>query len=172
MSLAPDPSEQIARARGDLRMGVPIVIIDGPIGILVQAAETLTPERAADARALPGDTVLSITARRAETLKARAYDGDLARIHVPEGADLRWIIALADPADDLRTPMKGPLRSVRDGKAGAHRIALRLAKDARLLPSVLITDLDNPGDFATKHDLTTLFTVQVEPLLGVSGALP
>ncbi|MDG1075784.1 MAG: GTP cyclohydrolase II [Planktotalea sp.] len=169
MSLAPDPSEQIARARGDLRMGVPIVIIDGPIGILVQAAETLTPERAADARALPGDTVLSITARRAETLKARAYDGDLARIHVPEGADLRWIIALADPADDLRTPMKGPLRSVRDGKAGAHRIALRLAKDARLLPSVLITDLDNPSDFATKHDLTTLFTVQVEPLLGVSA---
>ena len=32
MSLAPDPSEQIARARGDLRMGVPIVIIDGPLG--------------------------------------------------------------------------------------------------------------------------------------------
>ena len=126
MSLAPDPSEQIARARGDLRMGVPIVIIDGPIGILVQAAETLTPERAADARALPGDTVLSITARRAETLKARAYDGDLARIHVPEGAGLRWIIALADPADDLRIPMKGPLRSVRDGKVrrASHCFAL------------------------------------------------
>jgi len=169
MSLAPNPSEQIARARGDLRMGVPIIIIDETSGILVQAAETLTPERTELARALEGETVLCITARRAETLKARAYDGDLARIRVPKDADLRWITALADPADDLRTPMKGPLHSARGGAIGVHRIALRLAKDARLLPSALTTTLENARDFATTHNLTTLYSAQVEPLLGVSA---
>ena len=169
MSFAPEPFEQIARARGDLRMGVPVVIVSGTCGILIQAAETLTPERAEKARALPGETVLTITARRAETLKARAYDGDLARIRVPKDADLRWISALADPADDLRTPMKGPFQSVRDGNADAHRIALRLAKDARLLPSVLITELQDAVAFATHHLLTVLYTAQVAPLLGKSA---
>ena len=169
MSFAPDPSEQIARARGDLRMGVPVVIVSESGGILVQATETLTPERTEKARGLAGETVLTITARRAETLKARAYDGDLARIRVPKDADLRWITALADPADDLRTPMKGPLQSVREGGADEHRIALRLAKDARLLPSVLITKLESPIEFAKEHLLTILFAAQVVPLLGRSA---
>ena len=67
MSFAPDPSEQIARARGDLRMGVPVVIVTESSGILVQASETLTLERVKAARALCGETVLAITSRRAET---------------------------------------------------------------------------------------------------------
>ncbi len=166
MSLAPDPSEQIARARGDLRMGVPIVIIGDGGGVLVQASETLTAQRVEEARALPGETVLTITARRAETLKARAYDGDLARIVVPTDADLRWISALADPADDLRTPMKGPLQSAREGNAETHRIALQLTKDARLLPSALVTALENPTEFARAHHLTTIFAAQTQALLG------
>lgn len=169
MSFAPDPSEQIARARGDLRMGVPVVIVSESESVLIQASETLRLERANAARALAGETVLTITARRAETLKARAYDGDLARILVPADADLRWIKALADPADDLRTPMKGPLKSVREGNTTPHRIALQLTKDARLLPSALITQLDDPLAFAKEHQLTVLYTVQIEPLLGKSA---
>jgi GTP cyclohydrolase II len=169
MSFAPDPSEQIARARGDLRMGVPVVIVSESSGILVQASETLTLERVKAARALCGETVLAITSRRAETLKARAYDGDFARLIVPADADLRWIRALADPSDDLRTPMKGPLKSAREGNTTPHRIALQLTKDARLLPSALITELENPVKFAQDHQLTILFTVQIEPLLGKSA---
>ncbi|MGB7316385.1 MAG: GTP cyclohydrolase II [Planktotalea sp.] len=166
MSFSPDISQQIARARGDLRMGVPIVILGAGSDVLVQAVETLTPERVAAARALDGNTVLAITARRAETLKARAYDGDLARIIVPGDADLRWIGALADPSDDLGNPMKGPLRSMREGNADGHRIALQLTKDARLLPAALISDLENGTAFAAQHGLTSLFAVQVQPLLG------
>ena len=169
MSFAPNPSEQIARARGDLRMGVPIVIIDGTGGYMVQATETLTQARSEKARELPGESVLTITSRRAETLKARAYDGDLARICVPKDADLRWIKALADPADDLRIPMKGPLQSVRGGTIDPYRIALRLAKDARLLPSALVTEIDNAVDFARDNHLTPLFLAQITPLLGKSA---
>ena len=92
-----------------------------------------------------GQPELALTARRAETLKARAYDGDLARIAVPEDADTRWLLAVADPADDLRVPMKGPLHSRREGDAALHRLALSLAKSAQLLPAAVLVPV-SPAD--------------------------
>lgn len=137
MSLVPTLAETIARARADLRMGLPVVIGDH----LAAAVETLTPGRLDDLRRL-GRPVLALTARRAETLKARAYDEGLARVKVPEDADLGWLRALADPADDLRVPMKGPLFTDRDGDVTAHCAALALAKSAQLLPAVLMVAAD------------------------------
>jgi GTP cyclohydrolase II len=137
MSLSPTLAERLTRARGDLRMGVPVVLQMGAARALVAAVETLTPERLRDLQAL-GDLTLAITARRAETLKARAYDGDLARIAVPAGAGLEWLCAVADPVDDLKHPMKGPFNALRDGNAAVARAALSLAKTALLLPAVLL----------------------------------
>ncbi|MDG2341183.1 MAG: GTP cyclohydrolase II [Paracoccaceae bacterium] len=154
MAFAPDITERLARARADLRMGVPIVVTDEGAGTLVLAVETLTNDRLSDARALGGDVSLAITCRRAETLKARAYDGDLARILLPDDVSLAWIKDVADPANDLNAPMKGPLVSMRDGDAANARLALVLAKSARLLPSVLCIDLEDPLDFAAKYDLS------------------
>ena len=113
MAFAPDITERLARARADLRMGVPVVL-EG--GVVVLAVETLDQARFADLRAM-GMPTLAITSWRAETLKARAYDGDLARVVLPQDATLSWVQAIADPADDLRNPMKGPLRTVREGSA-------------------------------------------------------
>ena len=137
MSLIPTVTEKLARARSDLRLGLPIVLRDGQRAMLAIAVETLDDIRLADLRVL-GQPELALTARRAETLKARAYDGDLARIAVPDDADTRWLRAIADPADDLRLPMKGPLHSLRDGPADLHRTALALAKTAQLLPAVVL----------------------------------
>ncbi|KKK86702.1 hypothetical protein LCGC14_2760610, partial [marine sediment metagenome] len=120
MSFAPDITEQLARARADLRMGVPVVLAKGAQAALVLAAETLTAQRLADVLALGGAPVLAITARRAETLKARAYDGNLARVLLPPGATPAWVQSIADPADDLRAPMKGPLQTARGGDTAAH----------------------------------------------------
>ena len=64
MTLAPDITEQLARARADLRMGVPVVL-KGAQDMLVLAAETLTAQRLIDTLALGGAPVLAITARRA-----------------------------------------------------------------------------------------------------------
>ena len=154
MTLAPDITEIIARARADLRMGVPVVI-SGKDGVaLVMAAETVDAQRLADLRALGGRPVLAITARRAETLKARTYDGDLARVILPPDAALSWVLGVADPADDLKTPMKGPLNSERDGAADLHRIALQLVKSARLLPTALVLRLSGGDDFAAQNGLT------------------
>lgn len=154
MSLAPDITEIVARARADLRMGVPVVLTNGDETALVSAAETLDAQRLADLQALGGTLVLAITARRAETLKGRAYDGDLARVIVPPDARLSWVLAVADPADDLKTPMKGPLLTERDGTSDLHRLALSMVKSARLLPAALVLYLPKGEDFAAQHSLT------------------
>ena len=134
-------AERINRARADLRMGLPVVFRGG---FLAAAVETLSPERLAALRAL-GPLTLALTSWRAETLKARVYDNDLARIRVPEDADLAWLRALADPADDLRVPMKGPLASLREGEASDARAAIALAKSAQLLPAALLAPLPDPA---------------------------
>ena len=140
MTLLPTLAETISRARTDLRVGLPVVID----GHLVAAVETLTPARLAALRPI-GRPVLAITARRAGTLKAVPYDGDLARVRVPEKADVAWLRAVADPSDDLMTPMKGPLFTDRGGEDVApHRAAIALAKSAQLLPAMLVVPVDDP----------------------------
>ncbi|QKS10301.1 GTP cyclohydrolase II [Pseudosulfitobacter pseudonitzschiae] len=170
MALTPDIIEQLARARADLRMGVPVVVT-GDGAALILAAETLTPQRLADVLALGGAPVLAITARRAATLKARPYDGDLARLTLPMDASLAWVQAIADPADDLHSPMKGPLISARDGNPLAHRAALALCKSARLLPAAVVLPLDDAAPFATQHALTTLPLSRLADHIGSASPL-
>ncbi|MCG3268655.1 GTP cyclohydrolase II [Yoonia sp. I 8.24] len=151
MDFSPDITERLARARADLRMGVPIVL-DG--GAVILAAETLTGARLAALRALGGDPVLAVTSWRAQTLKARAYDGDVARILLPGDASLAWVQSIADPADDLRAPMKGPMQTQREGDADLHRAAIALTKAARLMPAAIVLPIPDPVTFAQTHNLT------------------
>jgi GTP cyclohydrolase II len=171
MSLAPDITELLARARADLRMGVPVVLAGHDSAILVLAAETLSARRLADLRTLGAMPVVAITARRADTLKARAYDGDLARVVMPADADAAWIQSVADPADDLVTPMKGPLVSQRDGDAELHRTAVKLAKAARLLPAVVALPLTDGPAFAATSGLTLIDQAAAAPHLLASSPL-
>lgn len=156
MALGPSLTECIARARADLRMGVPVLLVAGDgRGVVVLAAEALTPARLAAVRSL-GAPDLVITAWRAETLKARAYDGDVARIAVPEGADANWIQDVAEPANDLASPMRGPFATRRYGNAAAHRAAVLLAKSAQLLPAAVVSAPVTVADLAEAAVLTTL----------------
>lgn len=170
MAFGPDITEQLARARADLRMGVPVVFL-GDAPVLVIAAETLSAQRLTDLLTLGGDPVLAITSRRAETLKARAYDGNLARVLLPQDATPRWVQSIADPADDLRSPMKGPLKCARGGNASAHGAALQLVKSARLLPAAIVLDLLSAVGFAAEHGLTTLDLAAALPVLATRSPL-
>ncbi|UWQ74618.1 GTP cyclohydrolase II [Leisingera sp. M658] len=170
MSLMPTIIELLARARVDLRMGLPVVLSDGKSAALAIAVEPLTETRLADMRAL-GALTLALTARRAETLKARVYDADTARIIVPGTEGLKWIQSLADPADDLNTPMKGPLSSRRGGSADLHRLAIALVKSARLLPAAALAPISDPSGFAAAHGLTAISRTAAEPLLSESSPL-
>lgn len=157
MTLALGIMETLARARADLRMGLPVALQLGEGSALAASAETLSQERLADMRAL-GSPVLAVTARRAETLKARAYDGDLARILIPDAADMGWIAHVADPSDELASPMSGPHHTARGGTADLHRAAIRIAKSARLLPAAVVVDLENataPPSGLTRIDLAS-----------------
>ncbi|MEM9585066.1 MAG: GTP cyclohydrolase II [Pseudomonadota bacterium] len=155
MTLLPSGTELIARARADMRMGVPIMID----GRLVFAAETLNADRLSTLQLSGADITLAITSWRAQTLKARAYDGDIARIIVPEDAPLAWIHAIVDPADDLNAPMKGPLKTARDGKSDTERAAIQLTKTARLMPAVLTVAANGLDTSVLTHlDLDMLTT--------------
>jgi GTP cyclohydrolase II len=138
--LAPDLAERLARARGDLRLGLPVALTaPGGRRAIALAAETAGEARLAALTRL-GELALAVTARRAETLKARPYDGDLARLVLPPGAGLGWVRGVADPATDLDAPLRGPFRSLRGGDAEFARAAIRLAKGARLLPAALVVE--------------------------------
>ncbi len=153
--LGPDAAELAARVRAELRAGVPVVLCDGPAGLLFAPAETVSERRIAALRGL-GRALVAITNRRAETLKARCYDGDIARLALPHDAGCDWINALADPARDLMSPMKGPLIAERGGDASLFRLAVRLTKTARLLPAVVGVELSNAAKFAKQHAITLL----------------
>jgi GTP cyclohydrolase II len=170
MSLLPDISELLARARADLRMGVPVVLQGDDGAVLAIAAETLTADRLEDLRTLGGVSV-AITARRAETLKARVYDGDIARVQIPADVGCDWIRAVADPADDLMSPMKGPLSTLRDGAGALPRMGIRLAKTAQLLPAVVAVPIEDGPGFAAQYGLTRILHAAAIPFLNEASHL-
>ena len=142
-ALGPDPHEALARAGADLRAGLPVRIGSNVLG----AVETLSPRRAEALLARPG-AVLAVSARRASTLRARAYDGDLARIVPPRDADADWARGVADPTADLARPLQGPFATRREGDPTAARAGVALARASQLLPAVLVApvaDLDAAG---------------------------
>ncbi|EKE44276.1 GTP cyclohydrolase II domain protein [Oceaniovalibus guishaninsula JLT2003] len=162
------PAERLARARSDMRMGVPVVL-RGPGGAaLVSGAEVLSKDRLAHLAA-GGDAVLAITHRRAGTLHVPVYDGDLARLPLPRDVTPADLTAIADPAGDLDTPLKGPFRPVRGGDAALARAGLVLAKSARLLPAVVLVPVAEPPGDLTRLDADAL-TDDVATLRAVVSA--
>lgn len=171
--LALDLPERLGRARADLRMGLPVLLSDRATRALALSAETASARRLEGMRTL-GPVALAVTARRAETLRARAYDADLARLRVPSDADLAWVRATADPAEDLATPLKGPFASLRDGDHPSPllaRAAIRLAKAARLLPAALVVALDGPApDGLQPLPVSAILDTPLAPLSEVVSA--
>lgn len=147
-----------ARACSELRRGAPVVLTGaGQAPVVAASAEMLTGAMWRSLTALiGGGWVLAVSDRRAETLKAWAYDGDLARIHVAHDAEAAQLRAIADPAMDLERPLSGPHRTAQNGEATLHRQALTLCKRARLLPAALVAPLPVGAAaeaFAAEHGL-------------------
>jgi len=63
---------------------------------------------------------------------------------------------MADPADDLTVPMKGPLQTLRDGDDRLCRAAITFAKASQLLPAALVTYVEDGRALAARHGLTFL----------------
>ena len=127
----------VARAVDALKRGWPVAIG----GIAYLAIETADDHAlAAFDSAGPADLLISGT--RAATLKLAnqrdATPTGPVRIARPPWIDLAGATAVADPAADLRTPLKGPFQSVPLSPLDRPEAALRLARLARLLPAFFI----------------------------------
>ena len=137
-SLSGTDRDRLEQVMGELRRGAVTVIGD----MMVASAETVEAGRF-DAIHARGDAVLVLTGRRASVLKLRAYDGDIARMAMPE--DRALVAALADPAGDMDNPMKGPFETMRADEdpwdVEVSRLAVRVCKAARLLPAAILTPL-------------------------------
>ena len=105
MKLLPSSLDQTTRLRNDLKLGLPILLHAKKNVAAVIAVETL---RFAFLEKIKSDNEkglhLVITARRAQTLNATPYDGDIARIAMPEDFSLNWLLAAVNPALDLSNP--------------------------------------------------------------------
>ncbi len=135
-----------ARACSELRRGLPVILRDDAQAVLVLSAEMATQkalDSSGDAAKVSGAArpIVAISDRRAVTIKARAYDGDLARISPDGPLTTRLVHAIADPALDLDSPLQGPYRTQREGSADLARAALALCKRAKLLPAAVLWSL-------------------------------
>lgn len=144
-----DGAKDAARAIDALRRGWPVAIVGADGGIEVLAIETADAGRltAFDAGGR-GDVLLS--SGRAATLKlANQADAAVpdAPVRIERAAWLNFdaATALADPALDLATPLKGPFRARPVGAGDAAAAALRLARIAGILPAFFVRDTDAAG---------------------------
>jgi GTP cyclohydrolase II len=136
------PERRVAQALDALRHGWP-VSLDGLV--------TLLPAETGYAPGATSQTML-ISAARAATLKL-ANQREAARPDAPvliRGAgafDLAAARALADPALDLRHPMKGPFLAEPIAHDEAAQAAMELARLAGILPAFLV-DPEPAGEAA------------------------
>lgn len=154
-----------ARAIDALRRGWPIMIEAVSGGLTVLAVETADDARLANFDADARADIL-ISGRRAATLKL-ANQRDAAEADRPvlvaraPWLDLSATIALADPALDLATPLKGPFRTLPLPAADAAAAALELARLAGVLPAFFVGGNGSearvtPADLAAYTDSASL----------------
>jgi GTP cyclohydrolase II len=146
-----------ASAIDALRRGweVRIAGADGALALL--AIETADETRLA-AFDPAGEADVILSASRALTLKLAnqkdaAVPGTAARIERAPWLDLPAAVALADPALDLATPLKGPFRACPVGRADAAAAALDLARLAGLLPAFFVRDVMTEAAMLTPADI-------------------
>lgn len=137
MSGGRSAARDVARAVDALKRGWTVAIDGLPILAIETADEVAL---AAFDAAAPAD--LLISGQRGVTLKlANQIDGvptGPIRLRRAPWIDLAAATAIADPARDLATPLKGPFQALPVEAAEAAEAALRLARLAGLLPALFI----------------------------------
>jgi len=164
--------KSVDRAAAELRRGLPVIVSDDNAAFAVLAAENLSPNQLNNLRDLvaPASLYLGLPPERAQVLKLRQYTGDISWLAIDRPADdgmldgplsAATIGALADPLHDLKDPLRGPFMAMRTPPVGPGAAAIKLAKIANLLPSVVVAPL--PSEDASR-------IAQNDDLLNVSAA--
>ena len=136
---------EVARAIDALRRGWPVTV--GSLALLAIESADAGQLAAFDAE---GRADVLLSAGRAATLKLAnqreaADPGHVVRVERAPWLDFDTATALADPALDLATPLKGPFRAIAIGDETAADAALELARLAGLLPAFFVRPGDGSG---------------------------
>jgi len=135
---------EIDRAITDLRRGGLVIVGDGAVTYLVQAAEAITAECLVRFTALSGALPsLAISRRRAAALNlapAPTSPGGTMLLSLPAPIEARFLRYLADPAE-LAVISGAAISAVPTVRGDAADAAVELAKLARLLPAVIVAPL-------------------------------
>ncbi len=138
-------ARDVARAIDALRRGWPAAVDD----ISLLAVETADAEGLAAFDGADGPAALLISGNRAATLKLtnqrEAMPSAPVLIRRAPWIDLAAATAIADPALDLATPLKGPFQTAPLCSPPTAEAALRLARLAGLLPA-LFTRTGGPAE--------------------------
>lgn len=134
------PAVRVGRAIQDLRMGLPVVITGPGREALLACAAELAREDVLNLMAgwCRGGAHVVLTHNRARTLKIRLYTKEAVRVALPDKGPARAARALADPTRDLHDPLMGPWTALREPLPDSVPSALSLAKQAELLPSLVV----------------------------------
>ncbi len=162
ITLGPTHQEIIMRARADMRLGVPIILGSEQNEVIIAPIEVLSQSRLDQLKLVDKDSIILITARRAQTLKCPIYDGDFVRIELNQIPEINSIKAIADPSLDLKNPLKGPFNIIRHKPLNLENEALLMMKTAQLLPAAIISKVTKGKDYAKLHNLTYLQTDQLK----------
>ena len=127
-TLGPTNQEILLRARADLRLGVPIILGSKENDVIITSIEVLSQSRLDQLKLIDKNSMILITARRAQTLKCPVYDGNFVRIELDRIPEINSLKAIADPSLDLKNPLKGPFNIRRDKPLKLEHEALLLLK--------------------------------------------
>ena len=168
-----DPGHAVARAIDAMRRGWPIAIGDAGAALSLLAIETADAGRLA-AFDPEGRADVLLSASRAETLRLAnqreaANPGHAVRIERAPWLDFDMAVALADPALDLATPLKGPFRAVDVRRQTIADAALDLARQAGLLPAFFVRE---GGDDPLTGDEIAAFSDPTALTLATRARLP
>ncbi len=159
--LGPADQEILIRARADLRLGIPILMAGNKTNAIIAPIDGLSQTRLDLLMSINKNSFILITARRAQTLNCPIYDGDSVKLELGQIPKIASLKAIADPSLDLRTPLKGPFKIIRDKPLELENEALLLLKSAQILPAAVISPVSDGESYAQSHNITYLQTDQL-----------
>lgn len=158
----------LERAAADVRRGIPVVVRDGDVALLVMAldrADEVTVsnfDQVAHQHGADTSQIL-ITNQRAMGLKVAGKGWPVVGLVRSSWLTPSDMVAIADPSLDLSNPLMGPFKRVEDAATNVRKAAIKLVKWAQLLPAALICLLDGA---APAHTLE----VEAETVLSADTA--
>jgi GTP cyclohydrolase II len=169
-ALGPSQRERVMRARGDMRLGVPIVLTCGGEAALVLAIDMLTPERHA-ALAVSGQAChLALTRKRlCSASRIPLPEGEVLHLPIAQDAPLSKLRAIVDPAQRAGGGRIDTLLSAISAVPAPRLMAgtrldiaaIALAKAAQLLPAAVMMPLPDGPATALRHGLSLIDSAAV-----------